>query len=59
MIATSSINKNLINLIFISREDFCAVAWGEDGILLLGGYDDLGYQTRTELYNVTSRSWTR
>ena len=42
-----------------SREDFCAVAWGEDGILLLGGYDDLGYQTRTELYNVTSRSWTR
>ena len=58
-ILTLSIHKRLLNLKIISREDFCAVAWGEDGILLLGGYDDLGYQTRTELYNVTSRSWTR
>ena len=61
VILTPSSRKKITNLIWldIPREDFCAVAWGEDGILLLGGYDDLGYQTRTELYNVTSRSWTR
>jgi len=39
------------------REDFCALAWGEDGILLTGGYDDVGSQRRTELFNVTSGTW--
>ena len=40
------------------RQDFCALAWGEDGIIVTGGYDDIGQQTRTELYNVTSGTWS-
>jgi len=39
------------------RQDFCTLPWGEDGILVVGGYDDFGGKTRTELYNVTSSSW--
>ena len=39
------------------REDFCALSWGDDSILLIGGYDDMGSQRRTELYNVTSGTW--
>jgi len=39
------------------RQDFCALAWGEDGILVTGGYDDVGQETRTELFNVTSGTW--
>jgi len=39
------------------REDFCTVAWGDDEILVIGGYDDIGRQTRTEVFNVTSGSW--
>ena len=39
------------------REDFCALAWGEDGILVTGGYDDVGSQRRTEVFNVTSGTW--
>ena len=31
---------------FLAREDFCTVAWGEDEILVIGGYDDIGRQTR-------------
>lgn len=41
------------------RQDFCSLAWGEDGILVIGGYDDVGGQTRTELYNTSTNSWTR
>ena len=33
--------------------------WGNDGILLTGGYDDLGGETRTELFNTTTKMWTR
>jgi len=39
------------------RQDFCALAWGDDGILVTGGYDDVGQQTRVELYNVTAGTW--
>ena len=39
------------------RQDFCVQPLGEDGILMTGGYDDLGHQTRTDLYNVTSGQW--
>lgn len=40
------------------RQDFCALAWGDDGVLLTGGYDDLGGESRTELYNISTNSWT-
>jgi len=40
------------------RQDFCALGWGDDGILVIGGYDDMGGETKTELYNVTSNTWT-
>ena len=39
------------------RENFCALALGEDGILVTGGYDDVGSQRRTEVFNVTSGTW--
>jgi len=39
------------------REDFCTIPWGEEEILLIGGYDDIGMKKRTEAFNVTSGSW--
>jgi len=39
------------------RQEFCALAWGDDGILLTGGYDDFGEETRTELYTISTNSW--
>jgi len=41
------------------RQDFCVVNWGEDGIAVIGGYDDAGSQTKTELYNTTTKSWSQ
>jgi len=41
------------------RQDFCTLAFEEDGILVMGGYDDIGGQTRTELYNLTTMTWSR
>jgi len=40
------------------RQDFCTLAWGDDGILTIGGYDDFGEESRTELYNTTTNTWT-
>jgi len=41
------------------RSDFCALPWQEDGILLIGGYDNGGGQRRTELFNVTTMKWSQ
>lgn len=40
------------------REDFCAVPFGDDGIMVIGGYDDLGGQQHVELFNITTNTWT-
>merc|ERR550532_166639 len=34
------------------REDFCTVPWGEDEILVIGGYDDIGRQTRQNCFQI-------
>jgi len=41
------------------RTDFCSMPWGEDGLLLVGGYDDIGMQRQVNLLNVTSGHWSR
>ena len=42
-----------------TRLDFCAVPWGRDGLLLVGGYDDMGGQQHVELLNTTTMEWSR
>ena len=41
----------LFQATFFAREDFCTVPWGEDEILVIGGYDDIGRQTRQKISN--------
>jgi len=41
------------------RQDFCVLPLGEDSLVLIGGYNDIGAQTIAEKFNVTTKSWTR
>lgn len=41
------------------RTDFCTLPWGEDGILLIGGYDDIGNQKGVDLFNITTKAWRK
>jgi len=40
------------------RLHFCALPWDQDGIVVIGGFDDENHEARTELYNVTTKSWS-
>merc|ERR1711962_1804099 len=40
------------------RQDFCVLPLGEDSLVLIGGYNDVGAQTIAEKFNVTTKSWT-
>ena len=42
-----TITKQTLDNIMILRQDFCALPYFEDGIILLGGYDDLGSQVKS------------
>ena len=42
-------------LLLIAREDFCTIPWGEEEILLIGGYDDIGMKKR-QLLQIRSPS---
>ena len=41
------------------RSDFCSLAWQDEAILVIGGYDAGGGQARTEMYNVTTGKWSQ
>merc|ERR1711915_621442 len=41
------------------RMDFCSIQWGEDGIVMIGGFDDLSSQRQVDLFNITTGSWNK
>jgi len=41
------------------RMDFCALHWGEEDILVVGGYDDQDIKTRVEVFSTSTKTWSQ
>jgi hypothetical protein len=42
-----------------TRIDSCVVPWGEDGLMMIGGYDDMGGEQHVEILDLNTMTWSK